>query len=61
MLFNAWFNPEYTPHNPDLEGGIEASLEKNISLARYVWLPLRFDNGVPRIDWLDEWKIEDYN
>ena len=60
MLFNAWFNPEYTPHDPDLEGGIEASLVKNISLGRYVWLPLRFEGDVPRIDWHDEWRIEDF-
>ena len=39
----------------------------NTSIADYVWLPLRFvdpceeyPNGMVFIDWLDEWKIEDY-
>lgn len=32
----------------------------NTSLADYVWLPLRFDGEMAYIDWLDEWKIEDY-
>ena len=37
------------------------------SIADYVWLPLRFvdpceeyPNGMVLIDWLDEWRIEDY-
>ena len=30
------------------------------SKADYVWLPVRFDGKRPYIDWLDEWKIEDY-
>lgn len=33
--------------------------EKNISIAEYVWLPIKFENDVPKIYWLDEWKIED--
>lgn len=32
----------------------------NTSIADYVWLPLRFDGDMIYIDWLDEWKIEDY-
>jgi len=24
---------------------------------RYVWLPIRFENGVPCINWLDEWDL----
>ena len=38
------------------------------SIADYVWLPLRFvdpcdayPNGMVLIDWLDEWRIEDYD
>jgi hypothetical protein len=23
----------------------------------YVWLPIKFENDVPKIYWLDEWKI----
>jgi hypothetical protein len=29
------------------------------SLADYVWLPVRFVDGVPKIEWLDEWTIEE--
>jgi len=32
----------------------------NTSKARYVWLPIRFEGDRPCIDWLDEWKVEDY-
>ena len=30
------------------------------STADYVWLPLRFEDGRVCIDWLDKWRIEDY-
>ena len=33
---------------------------KNTSLADYVWLPVKFENGVPRIHWLDEWTIDEF-
>lgn len=40
---------------------------RNTSIADYVWLPLRFEepseaypSGRVLIDWLDEWRIEDY-
>lgn len=32
----------------------------NTSIADYVWLPLKFDDDMIFIAWLDEWKIEDY-
>lgn len=32
----------------------------NIAYANYVWLPIRFEKEHPVIEWLDEWKIEDY-
>lgn len=32
----------------------------NTSISDYVWLPLRFEGDKVLIDWLDEWKIEDY-
>ena len=38
------------------------------SIADYVWLPLRFvepcadyPDGMVLIDWMDEWRIEDYD
>ncbi len=33
---------------------------ENTSLADYVWLPFRFEGDMGYIDWLDEWRIEDY-
>lgn len=34
---------------------------RNTSIARYVWLPIRFDNnGRPYISWTDEWRVEDF-
>lgn len=37
-----------------------AGLGDNTAIADYVWLPIRFDGDIPRIDWLDEWRTEDY-
>ena len=33
---------------------------RNTSVADYVWLPLRFEGDMVYIDWLDEWKLDDY-
>ena len=56
---NAGSNPNavYTPQQQKetLDIGI-----KNTVLADYVWLPLRFDGEMAYIDWLNEWKLEDY-
>ncbi len=38
----------------------EAVIE-NTSIAEYVWLPLRFEGEYVCIDWLDEWRIEDFD
>lgn len=32
----------------------------NTSLSRYVWLPMRFENDLPVIDWYEEWRLEDF-
>lgn len=32
----------------------------NTAFATYVWLPIRFEGDMPIIDWMDEWRIEDY-
>lgn len=32
----------------------------NSSVSEYVWLPLKFDKDKVYIEWLDEWKIQDY-
>ena len=33
--------------------------KKNTANAEYVWLPIRFENGIPKIYWMDQWRIED--
>lgn len=33
---------------------------EDTSVADYVWLPLRFEEGKPYIVWHDEWKLEDF-
>ena len=33
---------------------------RNTKNARYVWLPITFEDGTPRIHWHDEWKWEDF-
>ena len=35
-------------------------VSENISIADYVWLPLKFEGENVYIDWYDEWKIEDF-
>lgn len=52
---------------PDLSPKITASLShkkirhaENTSIARYVWLPVEWENDKPMIRWHDEWKIEDF-
>lgn len=32
---------------------------RNTAMAEYVWLPIVFENDVPKIYWSDEWTIED--
>lgn len=34
---------------------------KNPINARYIWLPIEFENGVPVLKWQDEWKIGELN
>lgn len=33
----------------------------NTSISRYIWLPVTFKNDRPRIEWRDEWSIEEYS
>lgn len=32
----------------------------NTSLSEYVWLPVQWKDDTPYIEWLEDWKIEDY-
>ena len=29
-------------------------------ISDYVWLPLRFEGDVPRIDWREEWSLDEF-
>lgn len=58
-LFRKIFDPEVPFDFEKEEGGLD-NLNINSSLSDYVWLPLRFEGDRVRIEWKDEWKIEDY-
>jgi beta-xylosidase len=34
---------------------------KDLKDSRYLWLPVQFKNGLPSIEWKDEWKMETFN
>ena len=66
-LYEAMFNPESDIDWKELEKEHPKDISGNTSIADYLWLPLRFEEpsaehplGMVYIDWLDEWRIEDY-
>ena len=38
---------------------MKAVTKKNTSIADYVWLPIKFEDGMPVIYWHDQWRWED--
>ena len=35
--------------------------DNNVSLATYVWLPVKFDDsGVPYLEWKSSWQLEEF-
>lgn len=56
-MFESIFNPAAEPFDFSQMG--EQPME-NTSIADYVWLPFRFDQEMGYLDWLDEWRIEEY-
>ena len=57
-MFEGYFRPEGPWFRDDL---LEVYSDENTSLATYVWLPIKFDKkGEPYIEWLDDWKIDDF-
>ena len=63
MRYHPWIDPD----PQELAENTSAKIIGNTRMADYVWLPLRFEDpseehpqGMVYIDWLDEWKIEDY-
>lgn len=59
--FATLFNQE-TPEEQKEEAKrkIETASVQNTSLARYVWLPVEWQDGKPILRWYDSWKIEDF-
>lgn len=58
MIFSGDFDPAKLAEQ---SGGERKMPEKdNTSIADYVWLPFRFDGEMAYLDWVDEWRIEDY-
>lgn len=56
-MFEGYFSGNRT-FREDL---LDVYSDQNTSEATYVWLPIRFDkDGKPYIEWLDEWKVEDF-
>lgn len=39
---------------------LDSLTKQNTSLADYVWLPITFENDIPKLYWQDEWRIEDF-
>ena len=56
-IFAAIFDPDAKSELADFP--LYSLTAKNTSLADYVWLPVKFVDGVPKIEWLDEWTIEE--
>lgn len=57
-IYESKFNPE--KYSELAKFDVYSLTAKNTSIADYVWLPVKFENGIPCLEWLDEWKIEDY-
>lgn len=62
VIYAAMFDPEYDPVMKEKYKDFDPELlsARNTSLADYVWLPVKFVDGIPQIHWYDEWKIEDF-
>lgn len=69
LKYNEYKNVFEKVFNPDFDGEINmdslpkmkpGQVSENISIADYVWLPLKFEGENVYIDWYDEWKIEDF-
>lgn len=58
-IFERNFNPDY--HGERTMGEFGEDMHRNTSIADYVWLPFKFDENGPYLEWMDEWKIEDYS
>lgn len=58
-IFRQRFSGEISAET--FEAALPLSSEPNTSLADFVWLPIRFDGPVPRIEWVDSWAPSDFS
>lgn len=62
IVFEKMFSPDSREEMADLfkTMGESMNIKDDTSIADYVWLPIRFTDDGPKIEWIDSWKIEDY-
>lgn len=58
--FEAMFNPAMDRREAFLAQWEKSKPVENTAIADYVWLPFRFEGEMGYLDWLDEWRLEDY-
>ena len=59
-LFEAAFGSHDRQAAIQLQERFGEGFSRNTSIADYVWLPIRFEEDCPRIDWRDSWSLDDY-
>lgn len=52
--------PDRSPKTSGKLSGKKQLHIENTSIARYVWLPIEWQDGKPMVRWHDEWRIEDF-
>ena len=66
--YSEWFRIRFSPDQAEEEKSRMALLQKNLppdgaintSLARYVWLPFRFEGEMGILDWRDQWTLDEF-
>ena len=57
------FDPEhYKATSEEMQTMMQSPMltSANTSRANYVWLPITFEEGKPKIRWRDSWKLSDF-
>ena len=57
------FDPEhYKATSEEMQTMMQSPMltSANTSRANYVWLPITFEEGKPKIHWRDSWKLSDF-
>ena len=57
------FDPEhYNATSEEMQTMMQSPMltSANTSRANYVWLPITFEEGKPKIHWRDSWKLSDF-